>query len=231
MLTAIILLLAALYFTRGFASPYPFPNSTTSDNNATTAFANGTAFNSTPEYQCNDIYPTDLTVLNERYPDYNTSHLHDASSFFMLRREVTDVGEIATRVQFTGLPFNTSNTTCRLEFVLPGTTMQFVQGFNPSFNVYQVSRDKESISTWKQYVGNNKTAVLFGQVNGEPEAINRTRSVGSVAAINETICNETLTFQMGMAYNGRGGVPNYWNFMEVAPPAWPVQGFRMVWGC
>jgi hypothetical protein len=231
MLTTIIPLLAAIYLPSGLTAPYPFPNSTILISNASTTFANGTAFNSIPEYHCNDIYPTDLTVLNSRYPDYNTSHLHSASNFFQLRREVTDVGEIATRVQFTGLPTNTSNITCRLEFVLPGSNMQFVQGFNPSFNIYQVAGDTESISTWKQYVGNTIDPDFFGQVNGEPEAIERTRSVGGVTAINETICDETLTFQMGMAYNGRGGLPNYWTFTEVAPPAWPVQGFRMIWGC
>jgi hypothetical protein len=226
MLTATTVLLAALFLSSGLTIPtvpYPFPNSTTS--------TSSTAPNATAEYYCDDIYPSKLTVLNERYPDYNTSRLHDTSRLFMLRREVAEQGEIATRVKFTGLPSNTSNITCRLEFILPPPDLVLVQGFNPTFNVYQVERDTESISTWKQYIGNNIDADLFGRVNGEPEAIERTRSVGGVAAINETGCNDTLTFQMGMAYNSKGGVPNYWNFIEVAPPAWPVQGFRMVWGC
>jgi hypothetical protein len=226
MLTAITPVLAALFFSSGLmipTIPYPYPNST--------APTNGTVSNATIEYHCNDIFPSDLTVLNERYPDYNTSRLHDASRLFMLRREVPEQGEIATRVQFTGLPSKTSNITCRLEFILPPPELMLIQGFNPTFNVYQVARDSESISTWKQYVGNEVDADLYGRVNGEPEAIERTWSVGGVAAINETRCNETMTFQMGMAYNSRGGVPNYWNFTEVAPPAWPVQGFKMVWGC
>ncbi|EAT76212.2 hypothetical protein HBH56_241320 [Parastagonospora nodorum] len=226
MLTAITPLLAAFFLSRGLTVPtipYPFPNST--------ALTNGTAPNGTVEYHCNDIFPTDLTVLNERYPDYNTSRLHDAIDLFMLRREVAEQGEIATRVQFTGLPSANTNITCRLEFIFPAPDQMLVQGYNPTFNVYQVERDTETISTWKQYVGNGIDADLFGQVNGQPEAIERTRSVGGVAAINETRCNETMTFQMGMAYDSKGGAPNYWNFTEVAPPAWPVQGFRMVWGC
>ena len=71
------------------------------------------------EYVCHEVYPTDLTVLNARYPDYDVDHLHQAKQFFMLRRQIKDVGEIATRVQFQGLPNSTSNYTCLLEFVLP----------------------------------------------------------------------------------------------------------------
>jgi hypothetical protein len=219
MLTNISPFLAALLIPSSLTFPYPFMN-TTAPNNSTT-----------PEYKCTYIYPSDLTVLNERYPDYNESHLHDASTLFMLRREVPEVGEIATRVQFQNLPSNISNTTCRLEFVLPQPELQTIQGFNPTFDTYQVERDTESISTWKQYVGNTVGVELFGRVNGEPEALERTRSVGGVAAINEAQCNETLTFQMGMAFNNINGVPNYWSFVQATPPAWPEQGFRMVWGC
>jgi hypothetical protein len=193
MFTNISPFLAALLIPSSLTFPYPFMN-TTAPNNSTT-----------PEYKCTYIYPSDLTVLNERYPDYNESHLHDASTLFMLRREVPEVGEIATRVQFQNLPSNISNTTCRLEFVLPQPELQTIQGFNPTFDTYQV--------------------------NGEPEALERTRSVGGVAAINEAQCNETLTFQMGMAFNNINGVPNYWSFVQATPPAWPEQGFRMVWGC
>jgi hypothetical protein len=232
MLTNIAPFLAALLVPSGLTFPYPFTNTTAPNNsidtNATTPLPRNVTV---PELKCNYIYSSDLTVLNERYPDYNTTHLHATGKLFMLRREVPEIGEIATRVQFQGLPSNTSNTTCRLEFVLPKPGLQVVEGFNPTFDTYQVERDTESISTWKQYVGNTEGAELFGRVNGEPEALERTRSVGGVAAINETMCNETLTFQMGMAFNGKNGMPNYWNFVQVAPPAWPEQGFRMVWGC
>jgi hypothetical protein len=219
MLTNISPFLAALLIPSSLTFPYPFMNTTAPDNGTT------------PEYKCTYIYPSDLTVLNERYPNYNESHLHDANTLFMLRREVPEIGEIATRVQFQNLPSNTSNTTCRLEFVLPQPELQTIQGFNPTFDTYQVERDTESISTWKQYVGNTVGVELFGRVNGEPEALERTRSAGSVAAINEVQCNETLTFQMGMAFNSINGVPNYWSFVQATPPAWPEQGFRMVWGC
>ena len=148
----------------------------------------------------------------------------------MLRRQLAGDGEIATRVQFQGLPSSRQNITCRLEFILPQLELQFIQGFNPSFNVYQVQREADDVATWMTYAGNNDVEV-FGRVNGEPEALARTRAVGGVAAINETICNETMTFQMGMTYNSKEGVPNYWQFSQVQPPAWPVQGFKIVHGC
>ncbi|KAL5114582.1 hypothetical protein ACEQ8H_007551 [Pleosporales sp. CAS-2024a] len=229
MLTFITVLLAALLFPCTLSIPvipYPFPNSTTP--------INATASNAT-DYVCHYGYPSDLTVLNERYPDHNESRLHDASTLFMLRRQVPVQGEIATRVQFTNLPPWTSHLTCRLEFVLPAAQFMMIQGFNPSFNVYQVERDTESISTWREYIGNDvrndSDPGFFGRMNGEAAALDKTRSVGGVAAINQTACNDTLTFQMGLAYNSKDGVPNYWEFTEVIPPAWPMQGFRMVWGC
>lgn len=239
MLTPIAPLLAALVLPRALGIPFPFLNTTTTANatscNTTDTSPDGTintcGSNSTAvEYICHEVYPSDLTVVNSRYPDYNTSHLHEAKSLFMLRRELAGNGEIATRVQFADLPSNASNTSCRLEFVLPRPDLQFIRGFNPTFNVYQVERDTGAIATWDTYEGNDE-AELFGTVNGDPVALERTRSVGGVAAINETRCNDTLTFQMGMAFNSRNGTPNYWEFSEVAPPAWPMQGFRIVYGC
>jgi hypothetical protein len=225
---------------RTFASPYLFPNSTVGTN---TTICNGTAAShlnasqcnntlsttSAVQHKCETVYPADLTVVNARYPDYNTSHLHDTKRFFMLRRQFDTDGEIATRVQFQGLPPSTTNKTCRLEIVLPRPELQTVQGSNPSFNVYQVERGADSVATWKTYEG-YKSAKFFGMVNGEPEALERTRQAGGVAAINDVLCNETLTFQMGMAYNSVE-TPNYWEFSNVVPPATPVQGFRVVFGC
>lgn len=147
----------------------------------------------------------------------------------MLRRQTIGKGKIATRVQFQGLPFKETNKICRLEFLLPSKEFQKISGTNPSFNVYQVEHKADAIATWNTYTGNDG-ADLFGQVNGEPEALMKTRNAGGIAAVNETACSETVTFQMGMAYDG-GNVPNYWEFSNVAPPASPVQGFRIVYGC
>ncbi|KAJ4338268.1 hypothetical protein N0V87_004036 [Didymella glomerata] len=204
------------------AAPYPFPNVTDSTNTTFSTPSGG-------PYVCTRIYPADLAVVNSRYPDYDVDHLHQARRFFMIRRQTLGDGEIATRVQFQGLPSKDTNKTCRLEFVLPSEELQTISGNNPSFNVYQVDREPDAIATWNTYKGNDG-ADLFGRVNGEADAVIKTRSVGGVAAINETACSETLTFQMGMAYDG-AELPNYWQFSNVAPPASPVQGFRIVYGC
>ncbi|KAH7067825.1 hypothetical protein FB567DRAFT_585396 [Paraphoma chrysanthemicola] len=233
MLSVVHPILAALIIRNGLTFPYPFTNTTKTIDNADFSATSRTLTNiTTPiEYHCEYVYPSDLSVVNARYPDYNRSHLHEAKQFFMLRREIADMGEIATRVQFASLPLAPSNKTCRLEFVLPRPDLQRISGFNPSFNVYQTERGTDSIATWQTYEGNSGAAPLFGQVNGEAEALERTRAAGGVAAINETRCNATLTFQMGMTYNARDTVPNYWEFVNVAPPGWPVQGFRIVHGC
>jgi hypothetical protein len=216
-------LLAALLLPVALSFPYPLLNTTTPvnatcDSSIPTPNGSSGACNTNPtgpsttnatiKYVCQEVYPSDLTILDSRYPDYNTSHLHQTQGYFRLRRELPENGEIATRVQFLDLPSKDSNTTCRLEFILPRLDLQRIAGFNPTFNVYQVEQDTESIATWMSYVGNTGAA-LFGRVNGEPQALNRTRSIGGVAAINEMMCNETLTFQMGMTFNSKGGSPNY----------------------
>jgi hypothetical protein len=192
-------LIAAL-LRQSLAAPYPLPNATDSTNTTFSTPSGG-------PYVCTRIYPADLAVVNSRYPDYDVGHLHQAESFFMLRRQTLGDGEIATQVQFQGLPSKEANKTCRLEFVLPREELQKISGNNPSFNVYQVDRKADAIATWNDYKDNNGTS-FFGRVNGEPEALVKTRSVGGVAAINDTACNETLTFQMGMAYDG-AELPNY----------------------
>lgn len=219
---AISAALVAALLRKALAAPYPFANATDTTNTTLTSPSGG-------PYVCQYIYPADLAVVNSRYPNYDVGHLHQTRRFFMLRRQILGEGEIATRVQFQGLPSKQSNATCRLEFVLPSENLQKISGHNPSFNVYQVDRDPNVIATWNTFKSNDG-AGLFGRVNGEPQALEKTRSVGGVAAISETACNNMLTFQMGMTYDGPE-LPNYWEFSSVAPPASPVQGFRIVWGC
>jgi hypothetical protein len=230
---------AALFSRHVVGVPYPQLNSTLLANsticNSTVRLCDGDLNAADPplldsgEYVCHEVYPTDLSVINARYPDYDVDHLHQAVQFFMLRRQIKDAGEIATRVQFLGLPSSTSNYTCRLEFVLPRPELQKISGPNPSFHVYQVESEAGAIATWNAYEA-EKNVLLFGTVNGESEALERTKSVGGVAAVNETACNETMSFHMAMMYDSLSA-PNYWEFSNVAPPAFPVQGFRIVYGC
>ncbi|KAF2125988.1 hypothetical protein P153DRAFT_388742 [Dothidotthia symphoricarpi CBS 119687] len=238
MLIKLTPILATLFLRQTYAFPYPLENTTTPSSsticNTTTSLCDtNTGSNSTlagiPLNGCRTVYPSDLSVVNSRYPDYDIDHLHSAKTFFMLRRQMLGDGEVAVHIQFQSLPANTTNTTCRLEFILPRLDLQHIQGPNPTFNVYQVEHDTDAVATWNKYEGNEREDV-FGVVNGDPEALERTRSVGGVAAIGETMCNQTLTFQMGMAFDSLGE-PNYWEFSNVSPPAAPVQGFRVVWGC
>jgi hypothetical protein len=58
---------------------------------------------------------------------------------------------------------------------------------------------------------------------------------GGLWKLSAAACNTTLTFQMGMRapLSAPGAVDgvNYWAFMDTQPPATPVQGWRMVYGC
>ena len=58
---------------------------------------------------------------------------------------------------------------------------------------------------------------------------------GGLWKLNTAACNTTLTFQMAMRapLSAPGGVDgvNYWAFMDTQPPATPVQGWRIVYGC
>ncbi|KAJ4986753.1 hypothetical protein SVAN01_07812 [Stagonosporopsis vannaccii] len=125
---------------QALAAPYLFANATDTTNTTLTTPSGG-------PYVCQYVYPSDLAVVNSRYPDYDVDHLHQAKSFFMLRRQILGEGEIATRVQFQGLPPQQSNITCRLEFVLPNEDLQKISGRNPTFNVYQVNREPNAIAT------------------------------------------------------------------------------------
>lgn len=221
-----------------------------------------------PQLKCESAYTSDLTVLNQRYPVYNMFHLYSATQLFMLRRQTYEDGtEIASHVQFYNLPSFSSNKTCRLEFLVPPSSLQKIAGSNPSFDIFLVSSpisnsstptfDSESepesrfttatvptpdpsvlpapssFASWRSTFGNPSVPrEYFSTVNGETEALRRTRTLGSsVAAVNATQCQETMTFWMRVKYDGEGGVPNYWEFVNTVPPAWPVMGWRMVWGC
>ena len=213
------------------SSDTPSSEPTTTPTNATditdTTFSS--SLSSSGPYICNYAYPTDLTVMNSRYPDYG-HHLHGAHRFFMLRRQTPALGEIATRVQFTSLPPLSSNITCRLEFIVPSPYTQRISGDNPTFNVWSVVRPAGARANWDTYEGYKDDTKLFGVANGEEEALEKIRANGGVTALGEDPCAETMTWQMGMRYDGPEK-PNYWEFDNVAPPGAPVQGFRVVWGC
>jgi hypothetical protein len=229
------LLTVLLPLTLAAPPPWPFTNTTTSavDKSSSDTLSSDTTSSDTPPsdtttiptnetditnttlssslsggpYICNCAYPSDLTVMNSRYPDY-AHHLHAAHRFFMLRRQTPALGEIATRVQFTSLPPKSSNTTCRLEFIVPSPSTQVISGANPSFNVWSVVRPAGERANWDTYEGYKDDTKLFGVANGEQAALERIRANGGVAALGEDPCAETMTWQMGMLFDGPEK-PNY----------------------
>jgi hypothetical protein len=219
---------------------YPYPNTT----NATYPTGSGTGTGvPTPTFTplpvaCETFYPSELRILSSRYPSYEMSPLHGRTGMFMLLRQRPDTFQTVTQLQFT-LPAtyaaNTSNATCHLHLHLPQPSTQTITGPQPIFNLYQVAREAGAPATWDMFDAKDVSAggpepKVFGQVNGTAEARDKQRAEkAGVYDIGPTCCNETLTWQMGMAFDG-GDEVNYWNFLNVRPPAVPEQGFRLVTG-
>jgi hypothetical protein len=218
---------------------YPYPNATNSTNTFNPTSGTGTGCTPpTPTYSpiippCQTFYPSELRILNSRYPDFDTSPLHGRDNMVMLLRQLPTTFQIATQMQF-GLGSDTPpNATCHLLMQLPSADTQTINGPLPVFNLYQVEREAGAATTWNTFVAKNITEwepKVFGQVNGTQEARDLQWGLRSgLYDIGPTQCNETLTWQMGMAFDG-GEEVNYWEFINVAPPASPIQGFRIVTG-
>lgn len=205
-----------------------------------TAWANSTTSPTLPTaLPCQTLYPSEYRVMNSRYPGWDQSPLHNQMNFFMLLRQLDSTFQVASQVQFftpgdpnSTLPLLAPNSTCHLQLQLPQPDMQTTTGPEPIFNVYQVEREAGVSAFWNSYEpGHNASVPVFAQVNGTTEALaeqwNKTNGLVDIGA---TRCNETLTWQMGMAFNG-GAQVNYWDFIDVAPPLNPIQGFRVLTGC
>lgn len=236
-------MLAILPATLATTRYYPYPNNTNPTN---TTYPTGTSL-PTPTHHplpipCTTFYPTDLRILNSRYPSFDMSPLHGRTKMLMLLRQLPTTFQIATQLQFSLPPDfaanatnSNANATCHLHLQLPLASTQTVTGPQPIFNLYQVSREPGAVATWDMFDAKDVSLggpepPVFGQVNGTAEARERQwREKGGVYDIGPTRCNETLTWQLGMAFDG-GEEVNYWEFMNVQPPAFPSQGFRVVTG-
>jgi len=190
---------------------------------------------------CQTFYPSEYRVLNSRYPGWGNgtgssqSPLHVRTDYFMLLRQQDDTFQVATQVQWTNLRAQVPlNTTCMLQLQLPTDDLQVVTGSRPIFNAYKVEREAGVPAAWDTYEAKESTELhppIFGQVNGTPEAQSRQRSLNQgIYDVGATDCNDTMTWQMGMAFNG-GDEVNYWSFLSVSPPASNIQGFRLLAGC
>lgn len=182
---------------------------------------------------CQTLYPSEYRIMNSRYPHWDLSPMHGRNDMFMLLRQRDETFQVATQLQFAHVATE-HNSTCHLHLQLPDAALQTIAGPQPVFNIYQVEREAGSLATWDMYEAKNlteKEPPVFGQVNGTQAARDEQwKTHGGLIDIGPTRCNETLTFQMGMAFNGGDDV-NYWDFINVAPPASPIGGFRVVTGC
>jgi hypothetical protein len=180
--------------------------------------------------------------MNSRYP----THEFRTTTLFKVLRESNDSFQLASQVQFHDVP--TSAKKCALLLVFPGPNSTDISGLSPSFNVYQVERAPGAPTSWASSIfaqrhidvaagnanitGAAPTVALgeaVGTMNGDPDAVRRVRDAGSRVVVGYMECNETLTFQMGMARPGMGPLVNYWDFVDVAPGATPSQGWRVVY--
>jgi hypothetical protein len=70
---------------------------------------------------------------------------------------------------------------------------------------------------------------------GGPQPLSDVRANGDIIVVPGVVCNQTLTFQAGIQEPGAEEEHvSYWDFMNVAPPMSPVQGWRVVYkevGC
>ncbi|KAF2187404.1 hypothetical protein K469DRAFT_569878 [Zopfia rhizophila CBS 207.26] len=193
---------------------------------ATLFTGSGTLAYPTPEtpteasYSCTQ-YPSEFRLMNSRFP----SREFNPSTWFMALRQQDDTFIVATQVQFQGVDANPVSS-CTLELVLPAPNATLILGPNPQLKVYQAARDPITPVTWLDYEGINGGTVL-GKVDdlriGGVEQ-------GKVIVVGNAKCNETMTFHVGMAFPGQEWT-NYWDFVQVNPPAVPVRGWRLTHGC
>lgn len=190
---------------------------------------------------CPTLYPSEYRIMNSRYPSWDQTPLHAQKDFFMLLRQRPDTFQVATQVQFYTPATNTTNSTtaalppnstCTLQLQLPPADMQTTAGAEPIFDVYQVSREAGRPASWDTYEkGYNSSMDVFGRVNGTREAQERAwEEDGGLVGVGSTACNETLTWQIGMAFEG-GAEVNYWDWVDVQMPFTPARGFRVLVGC
>ncbi|KAF9737700.1 hypothetical protein PMIN03_003234 [Paraphaeosphaeria minitans] len=213
--------------------PSAFPTACSSPSSTSTAEVAPT---------CRIFYPTSYRVMNSRYPTWDQTPLHGDRDFFMLLRQRADTFQVATQVQFDGLEDAAppdSKSSCRLQLQLPEKDMQTIMGPAPVVDVYQVARQVDAAASWSTYEptvaansnGSVPAPAVFGSINGSlaAQATMWNQSAGLVD-VGTTLCNETLTWQIGMAIDG-GDEVNYWDFVGTDPPFNPVQGFRVTTGC
>jgi hypothetical protein len=199
----------------------------------------------------NSLYPN-TTYL----PTTLSLALHESNNSFQVATQVQFNGLPFPHAALGDKP----KESCELQLKVPSPKLMKTSGPWPLINVYQVSREAGALTSWNTYAARNFTgnestvpepsntplafpgvnsdeagdedvALLIGRANGDTQALERTRLNGALMVVNTVECNETLTFQMGMTLPNDSPVVNYWEFINVAPPQVPDQGWRIVYGC
>lgn len=104
-------------------------------------------------------------------------------------------------------------------------------GPQPILSIYQVARAPGNIATWSSYEPANLSLhnpLHVGEVNGSAwEQYRIFKYFNGYYDAASVPCNETLTFQIGMAHEGGELLVNSWQFVNTNPPLTPVQGFKI----
>ncbi|KAF2634795.1 hypothetical protein P280DRAFT_537189 [Massarina eburnea CBS 473.64] len=240
-----ILTTFVLLVPNALAAPYSYPNETFTGETT----QNGTLPNSTSLYTAtgptatattfpprpsgppclNTFYPSELRILNSRYALYNQTELHTRTNMFMALRQREDTFQVATQVQFNDV-VAPNWTGCHLKFDIPGDSFQTYSGPQPILYVYQVTREAGSVANWDTYepaIVSANDLVVYGTVDGASvQQKGITEHYQGYYDIGSGPCNQTMTFQVGLAFDG-GDEVNYWQFIDTQPPLSPVHGFKL----
>ncbi|KAF2650114.1 hypothetical protein K491DRAFT_721075 [Lophiostoma macrostomum CBS 122681] len=183
----------------------------------------------TPSPACQTAYAAELRELSS--PDPSVSG--PPTTYFQAMSSGNGTAQVGMQVQFQDLPATATH--CQLQLQLPlASGAMNVTGPAPQVDIYQATVAPSSPASWDTSVFNAslpilKTLFLDGMHLANIYKANGLWNLSAVA------CNKTLTFQMGMRapLSAPGGVDgvNYWAFTDIQPPASPVQGWHIVYGC
>ncbi|KAF2015538.1 hypothetical protein BU24DRAFT_461780 [Aaosphaeria arxii CBS 175.79] len=178
---------------------------------------------------CQTVYPSTVQILSSLYPANESA----PTRFFQLIHQTNITSgfniQVASQVQFLNIGAGPQKN-CTLELQLPvRPDLTNIKGPKPIFKVFNVAKDPGAKATWNTF---SSAAPVVGTVNGTPESLARARGdQDGLIEVANVKCNQTMTFQMAMVQPDKEPWFNYWDFLNVAPPAEPVQGWRVSYGC
>ncbi|CAI6337273.1 unnamed protein product [Periconia digitata] len=161
----------------------------------------------------------------------------DRNDYFKAQRSAT-MPEWATQVQFHGINAP-KDALCHLKLRLASKDIQrhtLYMGPRPFLAIYQVPRAPYDEPTWETYEPAHTKIykpTYLKEVNGSYiEQMRIYRFFDAYYDAATVPCNETLTFQIGMAYqepktSDGFDIVNGWEFVDSPPPNDMLQGFKI----